>query len=589
MLVITQSSFVCPRIKLCVEKSKAISLFGTNSNYNNHENKCINLKRNINVLHNGYSYFTSPYHPLQSELPKQLEEDDDNIAGIGILKFFHGKNIFITGATGLLGKVLVEKILRSTDVGKIYVLIKAKDKDSAFDRLTKEIINSELLSCLKEKHGKYYETFVKEKLIPIVGNICEPNLGMDSHSAYAIKKDVHVIIQSAASTTLNDRYDLLLEANMNAPQRLMSVVNLIKFDFVAYVNGRREGTILEKPLIMGHNRRKDNDDDDDNNNDEIVSSFARLDVTDELNMALKASTAFSNSDDYDLTKNLKRLAQDRATLYGWYNPYHMTKAMGEMVLNEIRGDVPLLIIRPTVIESSCKDPFPGWIQGNRMFDPVIISYGKGQLPAFICDPNKHVDIIPVDMVANTTIAAVAKHGAINEPQLNVYHVASSALNPLKYSDFFEFLYDYFNSTPLNPSENNNNNNNISKIKCFDNFYDFSKYTRQEICRRNGLGYKVTVGSDDEKIIRKLQSQCKAKVAYAEQLCKMYEFIGLFNARFHTGNTQKLLEEMSKEEQLDFEVDVMNIQWRKYFQEIHIPGLRKHLLNTPTTGRTSSAV
>lgn len=43
----------------------------------------------------------------------------------------------------------------------------------------------------------------------------------------------------------------------------------------------------------------------------------------------------------------------------------MTKAMGEMILNEIRGDVPLLIIRPAVIESSYKQPFPGWIQGNR--------------------------------------------------------------------------------------------------------------------------------------------------------------------------------------------------------------------------------
>lgn len=55
----------------------------------------------------------------------------------------------------------------------------------------------------------------------------------------------------------------------------------------------------------------------------------------------------------------------RANEFGWYNAYHMTKAMGEMALDEIRGDTPVLIIRPTVIESSYEKPFPGWIQGNR--------------------------------------------------------------------------------------------------------------------------------------------------------------------------------------------------------------------------------
>lgn len=42
-------------------------------------------------------------------------------------------------------------------------------------------------------------------MIPIVGNICEPNLGMDSDSARAIMEDVNVIIESAAITNLDER------------------------------------------------------------------------------------------------------------------------------------------------------------------------------------------------------------------------------------------------------------------------------------------------------------------------------------------------------------------------------------------------
>ena len=36
-----------------------------------------------------------------------------------------------------------------------------------------------------------------------------------------------------------------------------------------------------------------------------------------------------------------------------------------MLINSMRGDIPIVIIRPTIIESTYKDPFPGWIQGNR--------------------------------------------------------------------------------------------------------------------------------------------------------------------------------------------------------------------------------
>lgn len=58
---------------------------------------------------------------------------------------------------------------------------------------------------MKEKYGNSYEAFVREKLVPIAGNILEPNLGMDKESIDSIRKDVHVIIQSAASTTFDGR------------------------------------------------------------------------------------------------------------------------------------------------------------------------------------------------------------------------------------------------------------------------------------------------------------------------------------------------------------------------------------------------
>ena len=58
---------------------------------------------------------------------------------------------------------------------------------------------------------------------------------------------------------------------------------------------------------------------------------------------------------------------NRANMYGLPNTYSFTKAMGEMLLNSSRDDIPMVIIRPTVVESSLKEPFPGWIQGYRFY------------------------------------------------------------------------------------------------------------------------------------------------------------------------------------------------------------------------------
>ncbi|KAL1561436.1 alcohol-forming fatty acyl-CoA reductase [Salvia divinorum] len=549
-----QSVFISPLVEFSTtkfsNKSKLPNLFFGKSSKSRNSGK-------LSFSHNGYPYFTAPRHPLESELP--AESGGGIGIGIGIDTFFEGKNIFITGGTGLLGKTLIEKLLRSTSLGKIYVLVKANDKEAALERVSQEIMNSDLFVCLREKHGSTYEEYVKSKLIPIVGNICEPNIGMDINSANKIMEEVDVIVESAASTTLNDRYDILLDINVNAPMRLMRFAkkckNLKLFVHIstAYVNGIREGIIYEKPLIMGENGRKHDD------NDEISSSSFPLDLTDEMNLAMKACIA---SNDRDTTKELKRLGLERAAYYGWHNAYHMTKAMGEMVLNETRQDVPLLILRPSVVESCYKEPVPGWIQGNRMYDPVIISYGKGQLPAYLADPNLHTDIVPVDFVANTTIAAIAKHGITRKAEVNVYHVATDFVNPLRFDEMFEYIYEHFRVNPLVESEN------MMKMRMFDQFSDLSKYLRDRVSERNAV-----LGED-----AKIRKQNKARVAYAEQLCKMYEFIGFFKARFHTGNTGVLLEEMSEEEREVFEVDATKIDWNKYFVDIHIPGLRKHVVN-----------
>ena len=68
-----------------------------------------------------------------------------------------------------------------------------------------QIINAELFKNLKQIHGKSYQAFMLSKLIPVVGNVCETNLGLDEDAAEFMTREVDVIINSAANTTFDER------------------------------------------------------------------------------------------------------------------------------------------------------------------------------------------------------------------------------------------------------------------------------------------------------------------------------------------------------------------------------------------------
>ena len=56
-----------------------------------------------------------------------------------VADYFAGKTLMLTGGTGFIGKVLVEKLLRCCpDVEKIYLLIRPKAGKDPVDRIKKE-------------------------------------------------------------------------------------------------------------------------------------------------------------------------------------------------------------------------------------------------------------------------------------------------------------------------------------------------------------------------------------------------------------------------------------------------------------------
>ncbi|KAF3795300.1 putative fatty acyl-CoA reductase [Nymphaea thermarum] len=160
--------------------------------------------------------------PKEWEVAEEEEEEDG--CGLGIVEFLRDKNMLITGTTGFVGKLLIEKILRSQpDVGKLFLLIQGPNQEAVNERLKHEIINAEIFKRLKEVHGSSFEAFMLSKLVPVVGHLEEDALGMEEKVQKDIADNVDVIVSCAANTKFDERYDVALNTNTNGASRLVKL------------------------------------------------------------------------------------------------------------------------------------------------------------------------------------------------------------------------------------------------------------------------------------------------------------------------------------------------------------------------------
>ncbi|GLJ05638.1 hypothetical protein SUGI_0021940 [Cryptomeria japonica] len=498
--------------------------------------------------------------------------------GLGIVDFLKGKNFLITGATGFVAKVLIECILRvQPDVGKLFLLIRAEDSSSALNRMNVEVMNMEIFKVLQRKYADEYEKFMLEHLVPIKGDLTRDDLGIQADEADMLIKETDIIVSSAANTTFDERYDFALEMNTKGVCRLMEFgkrckrVQLLMHISTAYANGQIQGRALEKLLKMEYSE----------SNHKSQSSPLLIDIEAETNLVKKTvkdleakiSSPLNVLDSENtLTQRMRDLGIERARRSGWQDTYCFTKAMGEVLLANGRGDLPVVILRPSIIESTYSSPFPGWIEGHRMLDPIISHYAKGQLGGLWGDPDTIIDLVPVDMVTNATLAAIAKHAG--RPGIQVYHVSSSVANPIRLQQIVEAIFDHFK---INPYINNKGKSvelqkELAFFPTMDDFLNHAWNSTFNVpLTIDGFSPFASNMSDREKCI------CAKYIQQTQYMNMLYEPYAFYKGRFDNSNVEILWQELSAEEQRTFGFDIKKIKWKHYLANIHIPGLRQHVM------------
>ncbi|CAK9831247.1 Putative fatty acyl-CoA reductase CG5065 [Anthophora retusa] len=309
-----------------------------------------------------------------------------------IAGFYAGRSIFVTGGTGFLGKVLIEKLLRSCpDIKEIFLLMRPKKGQSIEERL-KATIELPLFDKLREQKSSK----VFDKLIPINGDVSVEGLGLSENDRRTIVERVSIIFHNAANVRFHENLRKDIFSNTRSTRDLCNLAKTMK-NLVAFVHVSTAFSQSDKPVI-----------------EEIIYPPP----TD-----WKKTISMVESLDEETLQTFSR--KYLGTLP---NTYTFSKRLAEQVVSDYSKDLPCVLFRPTIVISTIEDPVSGWLDNFNGPVGMLIGGAKGILRILRIDGNIANDYIPVDLAIKVMITATWKRGlqtVKEDPNVHVYNGSSN--------------------------------------------------------------------------------------------------------------------------------------------------------------------
>ncbi|MFE8073360.1 fatty acyl-CoA reductase [Marinobacteraceae bacterium S3BR75-40.1] len=472
-----------------------------------------------------------------------------------------GKRILLTGTTGYLGKVILEKLIRDVpDIEGLVLLIRGNRKyASAKARFQAEVASSSVFDHLRETEPARLNAFLEDRIQCVGGEITQARFGLDEEAYRALTESVDVIINSAASVNFREAMDTALSINALCLHNLADFaeaageIPVIQIS-TCYVNGYNKGTIREGVSAPTSGLIARDEEGDFNVADTLTTLQQKCD---DLKTRLTDPDALANA--------LTELGQREAHRYGWGDTYTFTKWLGEQILLKRLKHKTVTIVRPSVIESCLQEPKPGWIEGVKVTDAILLAYARSKVSLFPGRKAGIVDIIPADLVANAAILSVAE--ALREPgQARIYQCCSGTQNPLVVRDYVRTI--------------------CGEMK--NNWHKYPRLTRKAPQKKFTLVNKhlfvgliqvlraafviadrlrLRTAGNKSKMLEKVETTLKLTRIYSTYTSPRYVF--------NSDHLMALAERMGNTDRTLFPVDAALINWQRYFTEIHIAGLNEY--------------
>ncbi|KAI8433178.1 hypothetical protein MSG28_015270 [Choristoneura fumiferana] len=149
--------------------------------------------------------------------------------GALIPQFYAGRSVLITGATGFVGKVLVERLLFTCpDIGRLVLLLRAK-KGTAPQQRLKELKESQVFDVVRQRCPQQLD-----KLVALEGDVAVEGLGLPPGAAQQLQ-DISVVFHSAATLKFDEELRKAVDQNVRSVMRLMELCDTLP-DMQAFVH-----------------------------------------------------------------------------------------------------------------------------------------------------------------------------------------------------------------------------------------------------------------------------------------------------------------------------------------------------------------
>jgi long-chain acyl-CoA synthetase len=537
-------------------------------------------------------------------------------ASLDVTKALSGKHLLFVGGTGFVGKVALSLLLHryGRALSRVSVVVRRGSSASAESRFFDRLLPGEAFRPLREQLGEEAAlAFVRSRVHVLDGDVTEASFGLSEATLASLSGSVDAILNCAGLVSFNPSLEMGLKVNTHGVHNAVGLALRLDVPLVhvstAFVAGNRSGLVFEDEEIVGFfPRRAELGGRDFSLQRELQDckeevgrlrskaedaaltavfrkrAIARLeqegrDPREEKSLRL----AVGRERKLWLTQKLVDAGMERARQWGWPNTYTYTKALGEQVMAGT-PELRYAIVRPSIVESALRYPFPGWNEGFTTSAPLAYAGLKGQraLPT-----GKHtiLDIVPVDLVAASLIAITAH--TLTTRERRVYHQASGDVNPFHAARSTELVGLYRRRIFRNKSTGSKlwndvrsrlEPNAVSKrafqVRSTPLFATGAKLLREALEHVQPTWGAPRVSALLERAQESLSDVEQQATSFSGLVELFLPFIWENHYVFRCDNTRSVYARLLPEDAARLPWDPESIDWRHYFLEVHLPGLEK---------------
>jgi HAD superfamily hydrolase (TIGR01490 family) len=484
-----------------------------------------------------------------------------------------GRHVLLTGVTGFVGEALLHLMLSEVPGVRVTLLVRPKGSTTGTARIA-ALLGKPIFSTVVDAAGGV-ERLMADRVGVLEGDLADVPV---------LPTGLDAVVHCAGDVSFDPPVDEGFRTNVQGTRELLERIREAGPDLhyvhisTAYVAGRRRGSIPEGPVdhdvdleaeltwglaqrsAVEHRSR---------GTEVLEAERKKAERTHSRAGLLTAASATEAARKEWVKDELVRVGTERARSLGWTDCYTFTKALGERVVEAHARTARVSIVRPSIIESALERPHAGWIEGFKMAEPLILAYGRGELPEFPAAADTIVDIVPVDHVVAAIVVVLAHPPEVGTPAY--FHVSSGERNPLTFSNLYEQVRAYFDEHPFAAGDR-------GAARLPDWRFPGAQSV-ERLLTTSERAHKVAdyvIGraprSDRTRDLAKKLDLQGRRLEFLRRYLDLYREYAQAELRFSDTRTLGLYRSLSPEDQRTFAFDTAVVDWAHYLRDVHCPAV-----------------